>query len=1130
MIKEGMYARCPIDFEHPDNPRVFATGKVKSINTFNETAHIVFLDPFNYRALFESTPGEYIPKEVKEAPLKLIEHCNLFKNSKVKSLGKDAIIVEYKTREDEGYDYYLRDIKTREYSCVAEEKIEASFFSGFIKPSVQLSKYEFQNPSWYLGRQIVKDTMSILDNSIYGFKELAGCKIYLKAFQINTIMRCLQSDCCRYMIADEVGLGKTIEACSVLKIYMKNKSNQNILISAPAALIPQWRTELLFKFGLLDGINPNGNEINLIAVEELCDSKKKIKWDFVIVDEVHNYLGVSQYYDLIHEISKHSKNILLLSATPIQQRREEYLKLLQLVIPEKYDDITLDTFDSLMEKQNKITRLTHELLDDIDSFQNELLPGIESNTYDQEDIQDEIEAIKDVLDLLTSLIEDKKLRRMIDNLDFGLDDYGIYDIKVIASYICDNYQIEKNIIRGRRAVLGVYPKDEEGEFSERKLIELEYHIDENTNYYENESYRLLKEWILNHQEKMDRIIVERDIKPLLESFFSSPWSFYARLKEMSHKLDIPESVIKSAKRWIEEEDGIIENMADILDDIDVHPSRIVLLLHFIDTELFGKKVVLFTDQPETFDVYFKVLKMAYGEEVAGFSKSMNTEEAEINIYRFQSDKKCNILICDKSGGEGRNLQMADYVIHIDLPWNINSIEQRIGRLDRMGRNIEIPVTSVVIHTVDSYEEQLFNLWNNGLSVFSQSLSGLEIIMNDINNRITDSISSDFEFGLYSVVPDLVNESKAMRETVQKEQIFDTAALRFKPLYNQLKRLLNDYQFNENELFSSTMMSWASLAGFEAVMPSGKQGLVTFDENNFHVSSARNSFLIPPNWDNYLSKKQNEMEIRVQRGVEEKKKNVSHDNRRITGTFDRDVAIKNDYIHFYAPGDEIFDCITDNAMHSYRGMSSAFAALSSINWKGFVYTFSIEPNERLLLDKGVSLFSLGLFRQYLATSVQTIAVSLSNPQDVAEKIVLDEHKRIVKKGYFNKNDDIEHLGKRGMDRDGGFLGISRYEKTSNLDWFKSKHHEDEWENFVSKSSAIARKRAKERFQKESNLSGAKEMIEQTISTIESRAIFYGMKEDSLEELKKQYDIIYESLSKPIIRMESACYMWLVKRNG
>ena len=394
---------------------------------------------------------------------------------------------------------------------------------------------------------------------------------------------------------------------------------------------------------------------------------------------------------------------------------------------------------------------------------------------------------------------------------------------------------------------------------------------------------------------------------------------------------------------------ILLRMTDALDDVETHPSRLVKIVSYIETELLDKKAVVFTDHAETFDVYGKVLYDTFGDEVVSFSTDMDQNEAEINIYRFQSDPTCRILLCDKSGGEGRNLQIADYVIHVDLPWNINTIEQRIGRLDRMGRDIQIPVTSVAIHSIESYEDQMFHLWNEGLNVFGQSLSGLEIIMNDINHKIIDSIRTDFEFGLYRLVPELIKEAGQMRETVRREQIFDTAALRYRPLYNQLERLLSNYQFNENALFAQTMMSWASLAGFGTVHQNEDSGLVTFDENNFSIRSAQNSFLIPPSWDSYLNKKQNEIAIRVQRGLEEdKQKNIFRNNRSIKGSFDRDIAIKNDYIHFYAPGDEIFDCITDNAMHSYKGMATAIAALSSVEWKGFIYTFSVEPNERLLL--------------------------------------------------------------------------------------------------------------------------------------------------------------------------------------
>lgn len=113
-------------------------------------------------------------------------------------------------------------------------------------------------------------------------------------------------------------------------------------------------------------------------------------------------------------------------------------------------------------------------------------------------------------------------------------------------------------------------------------------------------------------------------------------------------------------------------------------------------------VEVFTDFPESFDHYYDVLKNAYQDAVVAFGDSIEEEERERNIYRFQTDPECTILLCDKSGGEGRNLQNADYLIHIDLPWDINRLEQRIGRLDRLGRNVTIPVTSVVVHSNDSY--------------------------------------------------------------------------------------------------------------------------------------------------------------------------------------------------------------------------------------------------------------------------------------------------------------------------------------------------------------------------------------------------------------------------------------------
>ena len=1114
MIKKGFYVRCPIDWEYPRDPRVFALGKVCDVNEFNETAHIKFLDPFGYRQYFD-----FVPNEIPEAPLEVLDHCRIFIGSIVQINNRNAEIIEYKGSPTEEFDYYVQYTDTKEISCVKESALKAEFLSGKANPTHQLKRFEFHNPCWYLGRQIVKGTMSVLDNSIFGFKELAGCKIYLKAFQMNTIMQCLQSDVCRYMIADEVGLGKTIEACSILKIYLCNKSSKRVLVAVPEALLAQWKTELLFKFGLYEGTGKNKNTLVIKSVESLKSSDVSSAWDFVIVDEVHNYITNEEAYNIIHSISCNSENIILLSATPIQQRTEEYLKLLQLVLPDKYDSMSHDEFLVLAEKQNKISRLTHTLLDEIDTFKTEVLPEVTcENPHDDEEVSEVLEEIQEYVSSLDSIVLDETLSEMIKGIDYDSEDFGMYAIQVVVSYICDNYQIERNIIRGRRAVLGVYPKVSDGEFAERKLNELTYSFDENQLFYEYEAYRQLTDWILSIQDTLTETIIENTIKPILSAFFSSPWAYDGVLSNISH-IKVPDTVLSSAKRWVEDEEDAISRLPDLLDEIETHPSRLAKLVHYIDTELFGKKVVVFTDFEETFQHYYSVLNDSFGEEVTCFSKSIDPDEAEYNIYRFQTEKECKILVCDKSGGEGRNLQIADYVIHVDLPWNIISIEQRIGRLDRMGRNVEIPVTSVVIHTVNTYEDQLFDFWNQGLDVFRQSLSGIEIIMKEINHKIVDALLSDFEYGLHNLVPELINEASTMRETVRKEQLFDTAALRYRPLYIQLNSLLNNYQFNENSLFAETMMSWASLAGFGEIGRSGQGSIVSFSENSFSIKSAQNSYLIPPDWTNYISKKQNEMSIRVLRRAK-----PNSEDRIIHGTFDRDVAIKNDYIHFYAPGDEIFDCITDNALHSYRGLSTAFAALSSLEWKGFIYTYTVVPDIRLLLDSGISLLSLGLFKQYLGKTVKTVVVPFSQYGNVPEKDVLDEHRRLCKVGYFDDTDRIDHLGRRSYS-DGGFLRIQAKYRMSNIEWFKGMY-DDKWESLVDKSYAISKKKVKELYVQETNVETAKELIEQILSSSESRSRYYGLDDrEFLEKQRKQYELIYQCIEKPVFRVEAACFLWL-----
>lgn len=1124
MIKKGYYVRCPlIDIQFPSDPRKFVTGRVTKINKILQTVVVYFEDPFGYRNYFD-----FVPK-TSEYSFDQISRCFINRNALVKCRNRDCVVISHINHADDEKEYWLQDQQSKEYFKEKESLICAPFTSGESDPVIQLKNYEFQNPCWYLGRQVVQRTMNVLDNSIHGFKELAGCKIYLKAFQLDTIMRCLQTSPCRYMIADEVGLGKTIEACSILKIYLTNHSSIKALIAVPEALLAQWSSEMLFKFDLYAGIGPNDNQICLKSFEQITESDLFEKWDFVIVDEVHNYLSDDSQYNMIHTLSRNSGNVLLLSATPIQQRQEEYLKLLCLVLPEKYDCMSLSAFSELVEKQTKIARLAHLILDDIDTITTELIPDVIKNNADvheDEDIEDQLEDITDQLEDLSDLIDDEALVRMIENIDTEKDDLGMHDIQVIMSYVCDHYQLERNIIRSRRAVLGVYPDNEDGEFASRELDELGYDADDHVNYYERNAYQSLMRWADEQQSKDNMMFTQNIISPLLRSFFSSPWAYVEQVNHQRKVLDI--DVIKSANRWLEDEQDAVSNLADILDEPETHPSRLISLINKIDLSYSNCKIVMFTEFQETLEEYYTVFSSFFGEQsVVRFDQGISTDQAEMNIYRFQTDPECTILICDRTGGEGRNLQIADVVVHIDLPWEINSIEQRIGRLDRMGRDVENPVISLVPYLKNSFEEQFFVFWNQGLKVFEHSLSGLEIIMNELENEIRNALAADIENGLTEAIPKLIKETEKTREIIDREQVFDTAAQRYKPLYSQLDLLLHNYESNDNSLLARTMLGWSSLAGFIG-HSKGKGRFIEFDADSFSVRSAQNTFLIPPNWTEYLAKKQNEMVIKVQRGIEEEKKgNVTHSYRAITGTFNRDDAIKNDYIHFYAPGDEVFDCVVNNAMQSYNGRAAAFAAESNLNWRGFVYTYSIQPNESKLLESGVSPLAISMFRSYLANSVQTIFVSLGD-SDAEPALLQREYDQIVNRGYFNNGPGIDHLGRRG--KKGDFLQIGKRFNTSNLEWFKYQFPKESWERLVEQSASMAYKKAERRFVKESRLREAKEMIESLLSTAEAADKYYGNSPDlDLNELRKQYELIYKSIKAPEIILESASFIWLVK-NG
>ena len=175
------------------------------------------------------------------------------------------------------------------------------------------------------------------------------------------------------------------------------------------------------------------------------------EWDLLIVDETHRTISMYQEYNKILELSKKIESVLLITATPIQQRKSEYLKFLKILKPSYYENMSEEAFEQLLEKQANIRSTLHSMMRDLDAYYSEDL-----SEYYEEDIQDVAEELNDDV-----------LNEIIDEIDIEAEDKGLEIVKLALAYLGEYYQLERQIIRHRRIEL-------RDKLSERKLEEVSY--------------------------------------------------------------------------------------------------------------------------------------------------------------------------------------------------------------------------------------------------------------------------------------------------------------------------------------------------------------------------------------------------------------------------------------------------------------------------------------------------------------------------------------------------------------------------------------------------------------------------------------------------------------------------------
>lgn len=1101
-LKKGMYVRCPNDRDL-NNPREFLLGQISELDPYGFSAKVRFWDPWEMREYY----GPLVPETRQLRPAQLV-HCQLFKDSRIKYQHQEYRIVDHAGTKDGLIYYLIENTQTKEVLTICEKEIIASFNNGQISPIHQLRSYELQNPRWFQIRYLVLNRMAALDRVMYGFQSLVGAKINLLPHQLNVISRCLSEIPMRFMLADEVGMGKTVEALSIMKIFLEDRSSQKILIVVPDTLKEQWRNEMLVKYGILAGMDQNKNKIRLVSVDELSFLDFISAYDLVIVDEVHKLVQDSSLFLKLLSLSRNAENLLILSATPVKHKPEEYLKLLQLLSPDVYESVTPEQLKRSLNDQEQIISRTTLLIDDFQEYLE-----VKADEGDEEEIEDLQDEILENTERISRIIQDPVLTKMVQKINFDNSAQAEKIIQLAITYITEVYQIENRIIRNRRKLLKATGQDYN--LAQRHFIGLPYSI------FEGQRTTPEEEVYTELAQMAEQIRLEpnsqssNEFFKLVQAFFSSSWAFqtellkYRRKQTQTGSLQVSQKLIEAACDWVSFDNEILTNLEKLLEDPERYPfytqNRLFKVIDFINQEIIDQKAVLFTSFPETFRNYQKALEAIFSDEgVACFECSMSLMERENNSYKFQTSESCKLLLSDPSGGEGRNLQNASYLVHIDLPWDAGLIEQRIGRLDRLERSQEsLDVYSVVPYTEDTLENGLINFWKDGLQIFDASVSGLEMVMETINQEIYKEIQESFGEGLNSETGRINQQIQKIISSIRSEQNFDIASKIFQPDFKRLEIALADYKENENEVLSEIMTSWAEMAGLKPF--SAGPGLVRFSARAFSINAAINALLKPPNWNIYRQQEQKKIELGYI------SPNSVSSEQQIIGTFSRKKAIKSDYIHFFAPGDPVFDSITNNALLSSKATACAVRIPGDFYWKGFIYVWKVEPEEKKLLKAGYSKSVLSPYRKYLYGPLVEVPQAVENPDQISDSKVMKAFH-----GWINARFQAEevHLGKRTSED-----GLAR---------FKRENPSESWNRIIKQTFEQSKQKVLNTVSKGSNLNGIQSELNWNRSFELTRNRYYDFDTNALDD-KELEALIINALKKPQIRLDSAIYLEIVERN-
>lgn len=634
---------------------------------------------------------------------------------------------------------YVIAFPNGEGSVLSEEAFDVRWSAPIENPFEVLSALGGDTPKVYEPRLALISEWHRQRAAARGTEGLLLGSVELHDHQLSIVRRVAEDPIQRYLLADEVGLGKTIEAGALVWQYLDRHPEARVLILAPDHLRQQWVEELVGKF--------RANHFPLawlrVRAHDALETWPADPVDVLVVDEAHHFARAGAVardsLDRLAILAHSAKEVLLLSATPVRSNEAAFLDLLHLLDPAHYQPNDLDSFVKRVQLRDRLA-LTYQ----------SLLPGLSAfdiTLYTEE--------------LTTQFPDDDQLAEFLKTAATCDDSSRAENIVRVREHLSESYRLHHRLLRTRRTpeIGASFPVR-----GRRRGSPFTLEIEDESDKSRHELLDGLRVYLatLIEEGRIPADSAMTAFRQVAERCGSLPQAVLAFLQLGLDEPVLDESTIDLtrhvAQRWAETHGAVW--LRDIESVVPVVTDRLADLLIELTLVRKAGKVIVASSFVETATSAASAVANRWGPTRVALHLGSNSREENVaSVARWLSDDYCTLLFCDASAEEGINLQAADLIIHLDLPWETFRLEQRIGRCDRYVGTFSGPIqSSVVIYGDQQYALNWFEFVADGSRVFDESVSSLQYVLADTESNIQHRLLAE---GPDTLIDSLPAQSQAL---------------------------------------------------------------------------------------------------------------------------------------------------------------------------------------------------------------------------------------------------------------------------------------------------------------------------------------------------------------------------------